>query len=100
MNWEDLGVQAIVALTPVLTFVIVWLLKMAWSKIPASIVLFAAPVVGILVNFALSYLAGHQPSSLLLAALLGVLATSLREWLTTFQAKGLTGSVSETPRML
>jgi hypothetical protein len=100
MNWEDIGLQAITALTPVLTFVIVWLLKMAWSKIPASIVLFAAPVVGILVNFALSYLAGHQPSSLLLAALLGVLATSLREWLTTFQSKGLTGAVSQTNRML
>jgi hypothetical protein len=100
MNWEDIGVQAIVALTPVLTFLIVWLLKMAWSKIPASIVLFAAPAVGVLVNFVLSYISGHPPSSLLLAALLGVLATSLREWLTTFQSKGLTGSVSETPRML
>ena len=100
MNWEDIGLQAITALTPVLTFVIVWLLKMAWSKIPASIVLFAAPVVGILVNFGLSYISGHQPSSLLLAALLGVLATSLREWLTTFQQKGLTGAVSQTNRML
>lgn len=100
MDWEKVGVDAIVALTPVATFVLVWLLKLAWSKVPASIVLFAAPVVGVLVNFGLSYLVGHPPSSLLVAALLGIVATSLREWLSTFQEKGLAGPISQTKGML
>ena len=96
MDWKDIGVQAINALTPVVVLVLVWALKLAWSKVPASIVLFAAPVLGVLVNFALQYIAGHPAADPVVAASLGLLATTLREWLTTFGSKGVSGSVTPT----
>lgn len=97
MDWTNVGVQLIVAVTPVATLVILWLLKMAWAKIPASFVLFLTPVVGIVVNFGLSWYSGHEGSfSPLVAAALGMLATVLREWITTLQTKGISGVTTPT----
>lgn len=99
MDWNDVAVQFVVAVTPVLTMVALWGLKLAWSKIPASIVLFAAPVAGIVLNFALNYLLGHPPASPVVAALLGALAVVIREFISTLSTKGLSGSVSVTKGM-
>lgn len=97
MNWNNVAVQAITALTPVLVLVLVWALKLAWSKIPATAIFFVAPLIGLAVNFALSWIAGHQAEfSPLVAAVLGSLATVLREFITTVQTKGINGPVSET----
>lgn len=96
MDWTQIGANAIIAVTPVVSLALVWLLKSVWSKIPASIVLFAAPVAGIVVNFVINYITGMVPSSLLVAAVLGLLATTLREWITTLNSKGLDGPTTPT----
>lgn len=96
---KAVGANAIAALTPVLGVVVLWALKVAWSKVPASIVLFAAPVVGILLNYGLSYLAGHAPGDPLAAAALGMLAVYLREFGSTLATKGFAGGVSITKAM-
>lgn len=96
----QVGIAAITALTPVLSGLVLWVLKAAWSKIPASMVLIAAPIVGIAVNFATAYIASHPPTSLLLAAALGALSVYLREFASTIQTKGWVGEVSATKFML
>jgi hypothetical protein len=96
MDWTLVGVNAITALTSVVVMVGVWALKLAWDKIPASVVLFVTPVLGIAVNFGLSYLASHPPQSVLVAAAAGLFATVLREWWSTLATKGLSGPVSVT----
>jgi len=90
------AVDAINALVAPTTLLVLWALKAAWSKIPASIVIFAAPVVGMGINYALSYLAGHPPASPVIGALLGMVATYAREFGTTLASKGLTGPVTLT----
>lgn len=96
MDWKDVGVQAITAITPVATLVLLWAVKLLWEKIPASVVLFAAPVVGLLVNFGVSYLSGHQSADPVVAAALGALAVFLRELGSTLATKGVSGSVTPT----
>jgi membrane-associated phospholipid phosphatase len=93
---KAVGVAAITGLTPVLSVLVLWALKVAWSKIPASIVLFAAPVVGMLINYATSYLTGHVPTDPLAAAALGALAVYLREFGSTLAAKGFAGAITPT----
>jgi hypothetical protein len=99
-DFKQVGVNAIAALTPVLAVVVLWGLKLAWSKIPASIVLFAAPVVGIGINYAIAWITGHPASDPIVAAALGAVATYLREFASTLASKGLIGSVSVTKGML
>lgn len=96
MDWNQTGADLILAVTPIVSMVIVWALKLAWSRIPASVVLFAAPVAGILANFALNAITGMHPSSIVVAAALGLLATTLREWITTLSGKGLNGQTTPT----
>lgn len=95
-DFKAVGANAIAALTPVLGVVVLWGLKVAWSKVPASIVLFAAPVVGMLLNYGLSYLAGHPAGDPLAAAALGMLAVYLREFGSTLASKGLAGPITPT----
>jgi len=94
MDWTQVGVVAITALTSVVVMVGAWGLKLAWGKIPASVLLFATPVMGIAVNFGLSYLSSHPPANLLVAALAGLFATVIREWWSTLATKGFTGGVT------
>lgn len=96
MDWQAVGVDAITALTSVVVMVGVWALKLAWSKIPASAVLFATPVLGIAVNYGLSYLSAHPPQGVLVAALSGLFATVIREWWSTLATKGLSGPTTAT----
>ncbi len=96
MDWKDVGVQAITAITPVATLVLLWLVKIGWEKIPASVVIFAAPVVGIAINFGLNYITGHPSADPVIAAALGALAVFLRELGSTLASKGLGGPVTPT----
>lgn len=101
MDWNNVAVMAITALTPVLSFVAVWALKLAWSKIPAAWVFVATPLAGVLFNYLLTYLAGPNVQfTPILGALAGLGAIVIREFLTTVQSKGLSGPVSSTTRML
>lgn len=95
-DYKILVAQAITALVPIFTVAVLWVAKLAWSKIPAAIVVFAAPVVGILGNFLLAWLTGQQASDPVVAALLGMAGTYLREILSTISTKGLTGGITIT----
>lgn len=96
MDWSSVGVQTISALTPIVVMVALWAVKLGWAKVPASLVVFAAPVLGMLANFGLNYLAGHQAADPAVAAALGALAVFLRELISTLATKGVTGPISTT----
>lgn len=95
-DYRKLIAESITVLVPVFTMTVLWLTKLAWSKIPASVVVFAAPVVGILGNFLLASITGNQTSDPIVAALLGMAGTYLREILSTLTAKGLAGGITVT----
>jgi hypothetical protein len=99
MDWMNVAVLAIGALTSVLTMVAVWALKLAWSKIPASWLFIVSPLVGMLLNYLLSLIAAAVPANPVIGAFLGLAAVIIREFLTTLQTKGLFGSVSQTKGM-
>ena len=100
MDWSSVALQVITALTPVVTLVAVWGLKLAWSKIPAAWIFGATAVAGMLINYVLTWIAGHSGDySALKAAGLGLVAVILHEFLTTIASKGLLGSVSVTKSM-
>lgn len=99
-DYRRLIVDLISAVTPVLTVVVVWAFKLAWSKLPASVVVFAAPVLGIVLNYLAAWIVGQTPSDPIVAALLGAAGVYLRELLTTLGSKGLSGSVTVTKSML
>lgn len=95
-DFKKLAAEAITALVPIFTVAVLWVVKLAWSKIPAAVVVFAAPVVGILGNFLLSWVTGQQASDPVVAALLGAAGTYLREVLSTLATKGLGGGITVT----
>jgi hypothetical protein len=95
-DYKKLIAEAITVLVPVFTMAVLWATKLAWSKVPAAVVVFAAPVVGILGNFLLAWITGNQTSDPVVAALLGMAGTYLREILSTISAKGLSGGVTIT----
>lgn len=82
------GAQAILAVGAIATAFVVWGFKLLISKLPANVILFAVPVLGIAINYAVAYLAGHPPADPMLAALSATAATWLRELVTTLP-KGL-----------
>jgi hypothetical protein len=92
------GSAAILALGSIATAFVVWGVKLLLSKIPANVVLFAVPVLGIGVNYGVAWLVGHPPADPLLAALASTAATWLREVATTLP-KGLS-PVTPTKGML
>lgn len=90
------GAQAILALIPITTLFVVWGLKLAVSKIPASAVIFAVPIIGVVLNYALAWLIAHPPADPILAAVFAALATYAREAITTVNTKGINGPISVT----
>ena len=101
MDWTQVGVDAIAALTPVIVGVLVWALKNAYSKIPATWLFVVTPVLGIVINYGTGWIDANVGTyAPLVAAVLGLLSIVLREFITTLQAKGLFGSVSKTKGML
>lgn len=98
-DFMGVGAKAIVALTPVLSVIVLWALKLAWAQVPASVVLLAAPFLSMGIDYFLSWLAGHPSSNPLIAASLGAVAVYLREFASTVLSKGLLGSVSVTKGM-
>ena len=93
---KQVAVDSINALITPLTVVVLWALKTLWGKIPASLVLFLAPVVGMALNFALAKLASNPPADPVIAALLGAVGTYGREFLDTVINKGFAGSITTT----
>lgn len=92
------GAELILAAGAIATAFIVWGAKLLINKIPANLVLFAVPVLGVGINYGIAWLVGHPPADPLLAALTATAATWLREIATTLP-KGM-APVSKTPGML
>jgi len=90
------GAQAILALIPVTTLFVVWGFKSLLNKIPAAFVIFAVPVIGMALNYAIAYLVGHPPADPLMAAVFATLATYAREAVSTVSTKGLSGPITVT----
>jgi ABC-type glycerol-3-phosphate transport system permease component len=87
MDWNAVLSQAVIALVPVVTMVVVSGIRALVSKIPRL----ALPILAVALPFALTlltnYIGGHQFSPLV-GALLGAAATWLREVITTMQQHG------------
>lgn len=87
MDWMDVAAQAVIALVPVATMVVVWLIRLMVPKIPRV----ALPVLAMALPFGLTlltnYVGGHEFSPIL-GALLGAAATWLRELLSTINQHG------------
>ena len=87
MDWSSLGAQAILALVPVVTVLVVSGIRAVVPKIPR----FLLPILATALPFALTlltnYIGGHTFSPAL-AALLGASATWLREIVSTLQEHG------------
>lgn len=84
MDWNSWGVQLVMAVTPVVTTLLVWGLRLLIPKIPRV----ALPVVAMLLPVAASWFysfAGGGQFTPVVAALLGAAAVWLREIVNTFQ---------------
>lgn len=91
IDWKDAAAKAILGLSTVVTYLAVSLLKRAWEKVPAASVFIVAPVLGIGIDFAITYLTGHPSADPVLAAVFGLLSIVLHEAKTTVQDKGVSG---------
>jgi len=101
VDWKAVAQGALMGLTGTITFLFLWALKFVRSKIPATVLLYASPVIGLAANFGIEWFAGHQAGlPWYLAMLGGALAPALREFISTPMSKGLTGTVSATKGML
>jgi len=87
MDWNSWAVQAVMALTPLVTTILVWGLRKLLPKIPRV----ALPVIAMLLPVAASWFYSFAGGTFtpLVAALLGAAAVWLREIVTTFQQWGV-----------
>lgn len=87
MDWTNLGAQAILALVPIVTMIVVWGVRKLVPKIPRVALPILAASLPFALSFLASYISGHTFSPLV-AALLGAAATWLREIISTIQQHG------------
>jgi len=87
MDWTLLGSQAVLALVPIVTMVVVWGVRLLIPKIPRVALPVLAMGLPYVLTFFVNYVGGHEFSPLV-AALLGAAATWLRELISTIQQHG------------
>jgi len=87
MDWTLLGSQAILALVPIVTMVVVWGVRLLIPKIPRVALPILAMGLPYVLTFFVNYVGGHEFSPLV-GALLGAAATWLREVISTIQEHG------------
>jgi MFS superfamily sulfate permease-like transporter len=88
MDWQSLGAQAILALIPVVTALIVFGLRKVLPKIPRYLIPLLAMLVGFGLSWLNNYIAATPDVTPLVAALLGAAATWVREIVSTIQEHG------------
>jgi len=88
MDWTLLGSQAILALVPIVTMVVVWGVRLLIPKIPRVALPILAMGLPFALTFLVNYTTGHELSPIV-AALLGAAATWLRELISTIQQHGV-----------
>ena len=87
MDWPALGAQAILALVPVVTMLIIWVARKFVPKLPRFTIPIIAMALGFLLTMVQGMLGGPAVAPLV-AALLGACATWLRELINTIQEHG------------
>jgi hypothetical protein len=87
MDWMDLGSQALLALVPIVTMVVVYFVRLLIPKIPRVALPILAAGLPFLLSFFVDYIAGHTFSPMI-GILLGAAATWLREIISTIQQHG------------
>ena len=87
MDWTNVGAQAILALVPVATMIVVWGIRQLIPKIPRVALPILAAGLPYALTFFASYVSGHEFSPIV-GALLGAAATWLREIISTLQEHG------------
>lgn len=83
MDWNSWAVQLVAALTPVVTTVVVWLIKGFIPKIPRVALPAIAMLLPVAASWFYSFVAGGQFTPIV-AALLGAASVWLREVVNTF----------------
>lgn len=87
MDWNNVGAQAILALVPIVTMVVVYGVRRAVPKLPR----FSIPILAMALGFILTYVQnelGGPAVTPLTAAILGASATWLREIISTIREHG------------
>ena len=87
MDWTNLGSQALLALVPIVTMIVVWGVRLLIPKIPRVALPVLAAGLPFVLSFFVDYIGGHTFSPLV-AILLGAAATWLREIISTIQQHG------------
>ena len=87
MDWKALGLQALSALVPIVTVVVVYYVKLLVPKIPRVALPIVAALLPMGVAFFTNYIAGHTFDPFV-ALLLGAAATWLREVVNTLNEHG------------
>jgi hypothetical protein len=84
MDWNDLTVRSIVALTPIVTTLLVWGARLLVPKIPRTFLPLLAMLLPVVGDWLYSLSTGGM-SNPMLAALLGAAAVWVRELVSTFR---------------
>ena len=84
MDWQNLGAQAILALIPVVSMVLTWVVRQLVPKIPRIALPVIAVALGFVVTAVQNYMGGVGVTVVETAAL-GAAATWLNEMITTFK---------------
>ncbi len=87
MDWNTLVADAVLALIPTGTMLVLWLWRSLQPSIPPFLIPLLAAVLPALATMLTNFISGGSFSPLE-AAVLGALATWLREIISTFAAKG------------
>lgn len=87
MDWNSTAVQVIAAMTPVVTTVLVYLIRLALPRIPRFMLPILAVVLPVAGSWFYSFVAGGEFTPVI-AALLGAAAVWLREIVNTVQEHG------------
>jgi hypothetical protein len=88
MDWNDISFKALSALVPVITLVVVGLIRLILPKIPRTFLPLLALLLPTIVSLLSNYL-GNTTLNPWLMLVLGGLATTLREIISTIQEHGL-----------
>jgi MFS superfamily sulfate permease-like transporter len=88
MDFNSLGAQAILALVPVLTALLVFGLRKLLPKLPKVSIPIIAMALGFVLSWMNNYIEATPTVTPLVGALLGAAATWLREIVNTFNEHG------------
>jgi len=88
MDWNEISIKALQAIVPVLTLIVVGLIRLVLPRIPRAFL----PILAAILPFGVAVLTNYLTSATLnpwLMLILGAVATWLRELISTINEHGL-----------